>query len=322
MSPESTTREDAAAFWFARVRSEQMTEAETAQFTVWKQDAANDQAYRTLHGIWNATTLVPAQRLRALTEEPSHQPVRSGRRRTMWALGAVCTAAVSAMVVPQWLAGFPEFEQSMVTTVGQRQETTLPDASVIAMNTATQLDVRLYRDRRVVALQAGEATFTVTKDAQRPFYVEAGATVVRVTGTQFNVRRDAGSVRVTVVSGSVQVSHSDGVSSRQVMLGANDAITVTEATGLGNLEHADPASTLAWHKGRVVFYDTPLVRAAAEMNRYIAEPIRIHDAAVANMRIAGVFNIDNPSAFLHLLPEIAPVVVRTRSDGSVLIVKR
>jgi transmembrane sensor len=325
MPLESLTTEDAAAFWFARVRSGQMTDAESTQFSEWKQDSANDHAYKSLQGIWNATSLVPAARLRALAQEPVHQPERvsASRRRTIWALGtAACAVGAGALVLPQWLAGLPEFETSMTTARGERRETTLPDNSVIAINTATQLTVRLYQDRRVVSLAAGEATFKVTKDSNRPFYVEADATTIRVTGTQFNVRREAGSVRVSVVSGAVEVSHNSGKQLDKVMLGANDAVTVADASGLGAVEKTDVASTIAWHTGRVVFFDTPLVRAIGEINRYTQHPIQINDPAVAKMRIAGVFNIDNPSTFLRLLPEIAPVAVQKQQDGSAIIVVR
>ncbi len=322
MSPESFTAEDAAAFWFARARSGQMTEEERVQFQTWKQDPANDSAYRVLQGVWNATTLVPVTRLRALTEEPVHKPLHTGRRRTLWVLGTVCAAGVGAVVLPKWVAGFPEFDDSLTTALGQRREVTLPDASVIAMNTATQLNVRLYKNKRIVTLASGEATFTVTKDANRPFYVETGATTVRVTGTQFNVRRDTGNVRVTVISGSVEVNHTQGDTTAQVLLGANDTVFVADTTGPGAVEKTDATSVLAWHQGRVVFFNTPLSSAIGEINRYITHPITITDPAVAKMRIAGVFNIDNPATFLRLLPEIAPVAVRTQPDGSTLVVLR
>jgi transmembrane sensor len=323
VSLESFNTDDAAAFWFARVHSKQMSEQEYAEFESWKQAPANDHAYRTLQGIWNATTLVPSSRLLALTEEEIHQPRQTGRRRTLFALGAaVCATGVAAVVLPKWLAGFPEFDERYATELGQRREVTLPDASVIAMNTATQLTVRMYPDKRVVNLTAGEATFTVTKNTDKPFYVQAGSATVRVTGTVFNVRQDPGRIRVTVVSGSVDVSHTDGDMTAHVALGANDVVAVTDTGGLGPVEKTDPAPALAWRGGRVVFFDTPLSAAVAEINRYTREPIRLDDAAVKRMRIAGVFNIDNPASFLKLLPEIAPVAVKSHPDGGVQIVAR
>ncbi|MRU32331.1 FecR family protein, partial [Xylella fastidiosa subsp. multiplex] len=40
------------------------------------------------------------------------------------------------------------------------------------------------------------------------------------------------------------------------------------------------------------------------------------------IRISGVFNVDNPQAFLDLLPAIAPVHVQTAANGVVTILGR
>ena len=50
--------------------------------------------------------------------------------------------------------------------------------------------------------------------------------------------------------------------------------------------------------------------------------MRVADAKVGRIRISGVFNVDNPQAFLDLLPAIAPVRVQTASDGVVTILGR
>ena len=45
---------DAAAFWFARVRSGQMDAAQQRQFDAWRQaDPAHDLEYRRACGVWN-----------------------------------------------------------------------------------------------------------------------------------------------------------------------------------------------------------------------------------------------------------------------------
>src|SRR3546814_10209376 len=63
--------------------------------------------------------------------------------------------------------------------------------------------------QRRVELAEGEALFRVEHDAGRPFTVEAGNGRVTVTGTRFDVRRDADSTRVAVEQGSVKVQGRD-----------------------------------------------------------------------------------------------------------------
>ncbi|KAG1245041.1 hypothetical protein G6F65_021459 [Rhizopus arrhizus] len=95
----------------------------------------------------------------------------------------------------------------MVSTErGERRQMTLPDGSVLEINGGTRAQGKLYAGRRDVELESGEINFTVSADPARPFIVDAGSGVVRVTGTVFDVRRDADQVAVLVESGTVQVS--------------------------------------------------------------------------------------------------------------------
>ena len=321
-----TDPRDAAAYWFARVHSEQMSQAEHQQFHAWLQaNPVHDLEYRRARGIWNASSQLGAERLRALVQEPpvtARQPAPV-RRRLMAGLTLACAAAVvGGVLLPRWGEGDASHAAHYATQIGQRQQVTLPDASVVDLNTATQLSVKLYADRRVVALTAGEATVSVTPDQSRPFYVEAGGTTVRVTGTRFNVRRDGGAVSVAVDSGSVEVQAGPWWNRSQALLGAGQGARTTADGVLTAPETLDVANLLAWHTGRAVFRDVPLSDAVSEMNRYGHLPILVSGADVAKIRISGVFSIDNPKAFLALLPAIAPVRVQDGTDGSAVIVRR
>lgn len=314
---------DAAAFWFARVRSGRMDEAQRRQFDAWRQaDPAHDLEYRRACGVWNGMALVDPARLRALAAEPSPRRRSVLRHPLMLGFGLACVALVAAVALPQWLGASPAFTQQYATQVGQRQQASLPDASVVDLNTATRLSVRLYADRRVVELEAGEATFSVTPDAQRPFYVEAGGATIRVTGTRFNVRRDAGGVRVAVDSGMVDVKAGHWWSRSQVQLAGGQGTHTLADGSLSPSEKVDVPNLLAWQAGRAVFRDQPLADAVAEMNRYGRKNMRVADAKVGRIRISGVFNVDNPQAFLDLLPAIAPVRVQAAADGVVTILGR
>lgn len=317
---------DAAAYWFARVHSQQMNEAERQQFEDWRQaDPAHELEYQRARGIWNASSMLGEDRLRALAQEPQPAAPRRAlpRRRLMAGLGFACVAAVVAgVVLPRWGAGDPSYTAHYQTKPGQRQQVSLPDASVVNLNTATELSVRLYADRRVVELASGEATFSVTPDASQPFYVEAGGTTVRVTGTRFNVLRDGDSVRVDVDSGTVEVKAGHWWDRSRVVLGAGQGTRSLADGGLSSAEKVDVPARLAWHTGRAIYRDLPLSDAVSDLNRYGHAAIRVADPDVAKIRISGVFSVDNPKAFLDLLPAIAPVRVQAGADGGATIMRR
>lgn len=77
----------------------------------------------------------------------------------------------------------------------------------------------------------------------------------------------------------------------------------------------DVAAITAWQRGRLVFRDTPLSRLEAELNRYLREPLRIDDPALARLRVVGTLPIDEPKAVLKVLPRIAPAIMLYPVDG-------
>src|SRR5690606_35164350 len=191
---------EAAAYWFARVHSGSFTVAERERFKQWRRASpGNEQEYRALDEIWQATNLLPEDELRELLEapEPPAELRRMVRRRWLMGAGSVCTAAVigGVFMYGQVLEA-PTHIMRYATARGEQRTELLPDGSVIEMNVSTELIVRYYTKRRSVELLNGEANFEVTTSPDQPFVVDAGAVDVRVTGTVFSVRREQDLVSV------------------------------------------------------------------------------------------------------------------------------
>lgn len=294
-------------------------------FEQWRQaDPENDRQYRNVQQIWDATLDIPEAELRAVLArcEPA-APFRPARRRLAWAMAGACSAAVVGGVVYQggWLAT-PLHTIQIASARGERRQMTLPDGSVLDINTGTQAVARLYEDRRVIDLIEGEVFFAVKHDAQRPFVVEAGATRVVVTGTRFNVRHDAGGARVSVESGSVEVSSGPWWKRQSRALAKGQGVDVLADRTLGDVQQRDLRSLLAWQRGKIVFENTPLVQAVAEINRYLPQPARLDTPALRDHRIAGIFSVDDPEALVDMLPEFVPVRVYRLLDGQIRIVAK
>jgi len=94
--------------------------------------------------------------------------------------------------------------QHFETGRGQQREIRLADGSMLRLNGATRIDVRLAADRRDVRLVAGEAFFDVAHDPARPFIVHAGASEARVLGTAFDVNLMHDQVGLSVYRGAVR----------------------------------------------------------------------------------------------------------------------
>jgi transmembrane sensor len=180
--------------------------------------------------------------------------------------------------------------------------------------------VALFQDKRTVALHRGEIMFAVAADTARPFLVDADLGHVRVTGTQFDVRRDSDLLTVAVQSGRVEVS-----SGRWWRLDTQ-TLTAGQATSLdrnGIVREATPvdvSAITAWRDGRVVFRNTPLVEVIREINRYLEQPIRLTDPRLQRQRVTASFLLDDPEALIKSLPRVLNLQVRQLADGTLLLV--
>ena len=214
-----------AGAWDARLRSPDCTAADRAQFANWRQqNPAHAVEFERLQMIAAmARQEVTRADLRALRD--AARTAGSARRWTI----PLATAAALAVVVfgtAAWVeragisparplrtlltwvqqAGSKETGEEYVTRVGQRTVVTLRDGSTVELNAKTAMKVVFTPDQRLIQLVGGQALFHVAKNAQRPFVVRAGDREILAIGTAFDVRRDATSVRVTLIEGKVAVS--------------------------------------------------------------------------------------------------------------------
>lgn len=315
---------DAAAAWFARARSGRMGRADRDALDAWlRADPAHRSEYALLERLWASTGQAGHERLRAMAGTPPPAPAPSrgpGRRAVLgWTLAGAGALAAGAVGVGLRWQGPPEFEQSLACAHGQRRTATLPDGSLIELNTDTRAVVRYYADGREVDLETGEANFSVAADASRPFVVRAGRAAVRVTGTRFNVRRLEDATEIAVSAGSVEVRADSLAFWRRETLGPGQGLVATR-DGLSPVAAVDVAAVTAWREGRIVFNNVPLPRAVAELNRYAPFVIRLEGPRLAQVRVAGTLNLDSPGTLLELLPRIAPVRVVAEAQGRYVLV--
>ncbi|OZI30652.1 hypothetical protein CAL29_21895 [Bordetella genomosp. 10] len=312
---------DAAAYWFARVHSGNFSAAEQLRFQQWRQAAAaHEHEYRALENIWRAAGELRPEDVEDLLQapEPGARRSPSSARRAWLASGMSLCALAAAGGFWGWQqrSGPARYAAEFSTRPGERRRETLPDGSTLDINTRSRVTVRYFDRERHVALAEGEVMFLVAKDTARPFIVDAGAAAVRVTGTEFDVRREGEDVGVTVQSGSVEVTTGHWWRRERVALTAGLGAGTRAGQALP-VDRVDVAAVTAWRQGKVVFKDRPLQDVVAEMNRYLEHPIHIADSRLARLSMAGVFSTQDGPGFLQALAATLPVSVRPRADGGV-----
>ncbi|EJL06680.1 FecR family protein [Pseudomonas chlororaphis] len=317
---QATVR-DEAALWFVRLQEPAVSAEERQRFDAWlAQHEAHRDEFQLLHTLWAATDRVPKARLQALCATPNP----SIRRRPLlrYAVAASVLAVAVGLGLFSGLNPPALYSAEFATAPGERRHVALPDGSQVDLNSRSRLRVRYEQGQRSVELSEGEAMFSVEHDSSRPFVVTAGPGKVTVTGTRFDVRRDAAQTRVAVEQGTVRVQGRDAADSDFVNL-TTGLGTAVDARGQVAAAYAvDPQALTAWRSGKLVFNNASLNEVAAEVSRYREQPLLVGSEAVGRLRLTSVFKSDDTDALLKALPSILPVAVKTHADGSQEIIAR
>jgi len=282
-----------ASVWVARLQSDARGPDVDRGFRAWLDaSAANRAAFEMTSETWD---------LAGGADVAPRRGAHRSRTATMMALAASLLIAIG---IGGWYLQRPA---PIVTAVGEQRSLRLADGSIVTLNTATTLSTAFDEDRRLVRLDRGEASFEVAKDSLRPFVVEAGGTRVVAVGTVFDVRYLGGSLSVTLAEGKVRVIEpaSGGATARsEIEMLPGQRLQLATPAARPSLGAVNLQAARAWRTGQVVFGDTPLGDAVAEMNRYTDQPIGFDDPAVAQLRISGAFRTTDTAQFARAVSDI------------------
>jgi transmembrane sensor len=333
MQPEMhDTVIDEAAEWLVRLRDPACTAGTREAFARWvgRDDAHRvefERAERAWQDIGSLEAEVPglAESRARLAAHRAH--ATSARQRTTfpgamawWKTPALAaTAAIVAYVGYAWFAeNVPTQQAAYATAAGEGRQVQLEDGSRIELNTSTRVQVKMYRARREIVLEGGEAWFAVAHDASRPFRVDAGELKVEVTGTRFAVRRLDRDTSVAVEEGSVKVARA-GSPDHALPLAAGYGVSAPAAGAAMQVARVDIEQQTAWRRGRLVFSARPLGEVAIELSRYRDAPILVAPD-VASLPVTAVINIRAASEWLAVLPRTLPVQVHPTTNGGLEVV--
>ncbi len=333
----------------ARYLSGESTPDEALAVERWlRQDPANAQELQRLAAAWARPREIAEatsepnvdafwQRVRDRIDVPAPpqvEVVKPGRgtsgaprfilgARSRWA-AAVKIAASIVVVAGAGLAGRSLLERQakpiaapaysvISTTRGQRLSVRLTDGTLVALAPGTTLrtpSTHGVRDRTVQL--EGEAAFTVTHDAARPFAVATPRAVARDLGTHFVVRAYAGDplTDVVVAEGRVAVGRGNSAAERlspdSLVIARGERVRVDPAGRLALTKGVPLDRYFAWTEGRLVFQRTPLREAVAQIERWYDLDIRLASPELGEQGVTASFRDGEPAS--QVLQVIATVL--------------
>ncbi|MBO1329068.1 FecR domain-containing protein [Acetobacter suratthaniensis] len=299
-TPRNIALSDEAIEWLVVLHSGRSSDTDRNAYAEWRQRSpAHEEAAREaeiLFGQSGNTTAAGDYQIMgdALAAPPYQQRARRLGRR---ALGASLVAGITAWIAgPAFLSSITALLATYHTAVGERRQIRLGDGSSIWLNTATSLSVEFTERQRSVILHAGEALFDVVRDQMRPFVVRSGNGEAEALGTVYAVKRDGATTNVSVQTGAVAVR--DGEGEQRVEAGES----VRYGDGIVSAPvPVDMADLTSWTRGKLIFNQKALVTVALELGRYRHSRILVIGHRLREMKITGVFDIDDNEALLTAL---------------------
>lgn len=305
---------DVAAGWFARQRSGEMTPDDRAALRAWlEEDPLHRIAYLSVRRAWGgAAALRGDPQVLEIRQQWAVEPRRTAFSRI--AAAAAFAVVLSGLGFAGWqtMTGpRPLTDKTFRTAVGEQSTVTLPDGSEVTLNTDTILRTRADGDRRLIYLERGQAFFEVAKDSRHPFVVSAAGRTVTALGTAFDVRVDAGALKVTLVEGRVRVEAAAPAKSGEA--GAAQAVNfqATEMIAGSQLVattqepwRVAPANVVvetSWTRDILIFDNAPLSSVVAELNRYSGKKLVIADEAIEATPISGTFRPGDVDSFVRTI---------------------
>jgi ferric-dicitrate binding protein FerR (iron transport regulator) len=254
----------------------------------------------------------------------------AGRRKRMG--GLVWTALKVASVILLILAGsnylFTLYRagaerpalQHVYVPAGNRAQITLPDGSLVWLNSNSSLTYpNVFSDgKRAVELD-GEAWFEVAKNDQKAFVVKAGTYFVEVLGTSFNVEAYGGKpdFRTALFTGKVKL-YTEAEPESPLYL---DAGETAEREGDRLVVSATNFGAYHWRDGLIVIEDRSFEEIMLLLEKYFGQHIIIRNEKVKDLGYRGKLRIaDGVDHALRVLQNDVHFTFRREEDTNTIYI--
>ncbi|MET3648831.1 FecR family protein [Phyllobacterium ifriqiyense] len=293
--------------WFVLLKDEKATAVDRHAFDRWLAESeSHAAAFQRAENLWGRFDAV----------KPSYnqfQKTRRISRRNVVLGGLAMTIAAPSIYMLTRPGLFADYK----TDIAERREFILPDGSTAELGSQTAMSLDFRAETRRLRLHRGQAFFTVTRDVDRPFIVEAADGDIRALGTKFDVKIASESALVSVLEHAVEL-RLDDTRFKPVIIEQDWQVSYGP-DGVQPPKQVDTGTIEAWRQDRIVFKDAPLHQVLTELERYRRGRILLMDDTAGNTPVTAVFDSKRANDALHIIADILPIRV-VNPDGYITMV--
>ncbi|KAE9640072.1 FecR family protein [Pseudomonas sp. PB103] len=302
-----------AIHWLLRLRNNHGNARLNRQCEQWRAEHHEHelawQRVQSLHAeLSNNLRAVPGAHVAFNTLENSAQGL--GRRQALKLLSGALLMGSAAWLAKD-TAAWQQWRADYATATGERRGFQLPDGTRIELSTASAVDFDYTAEQRLIKLTRGEIVVTCGgadegATFERPLRVQSRHGIYAPQDARFVLRQQSDCTQLSVTSGRVAI-HSGGTSI-EALAGQSYLI---------DHHKVRPAPALdmdvgAWVDGLIVTRNMRLGDFLSEVGRYRQGFLNCA-ADAADLRLSGVFRLEDTDKLLAILPQTLPVQLRYRT---------
>lgn len=306
-----------AIHWLLRLRNNSANARLRQQCDVWRAEHhEHELAWQRVQSLQAELSsnlrAVPGAQVAFNTLENSAQGL--GRRQALKLLsgallmGSAAWLGKDAARWQQWTADF-------ATATGERRGFQLPDGTRLELNTASAVDLDYNAQQRLIKLTRGEIIVTCGgidegSPFDRPLRVQSRQGVYEGVGARFILRQDGDCTRLSVTGGMVLIHSPLAADSTPIQVQAGQSYLIDHHQA--RLAPPLNMDAGAWIDGLIVTRNMRLADFLDEVGRYRHGYLTC-SADIADLRLSGVFRLENTDRLLAILPQTLPVQLHYRT---------
>jgi transmembrane sensor len=254
---------------------------------------------------------------------PAVPPAKGGSR---WIAAAFAALILLGLWAPNLLRPPPPAWTVYKSVKGQILRKVLADKSVMRLNGEGQVRVVYEDDDRRAAMGQAEAAFLVAPSHKKPFLISAGDREVRMEGGELNILRQTMAshldTTLTVRNGVARVYPVGQPNAPGVTVMAGQEASWIDGQPEPDVRSVNADNAFAWETHQLAYDKAPLGDVIADLNRYVARPIRLVDPSLASLPFTGKFTLEGEDGMLRKIEADLPVEAVKQPSTAEIILRR
>lgn len=297
-----------ATRWLVLLRSGQASVEDWQAFNAWcEQDWRHRQLCEQLQHTLGAFSVVQAHGMRGEQLQRTLGAAGASRRRLLHGALAGAGVMLCAGLVTDRHLPLEDMGADLRTATGKRQRATLDDGSELVLNARSAVDIDFNAKRRLLRLRRGEIQVHVAADT-RPLLISSPFGQVISQHGRLQMRLGNERCAATALEGSLELTTQAG---ERLQLQRRQQVSFDRYT-------FSPPVTLqggegAWVDGLLEVRNQRLADVIDSLRPYRSGVLRV-DPAVAQLRVSGLFRLDDSDQALDALARTLPIRVARRTD--------